>query len=85
MNPVPRTVSWSEIVGSLQSKAPVGSAEPHPLPLPSYQDYRFNQDAGADKYLDWKMESFTEPPPLVCLGEAGSGGIELFMQPLCLN
>lgn len=54
-------------------------------PIPSCQDCRFNQDAGADKYLDWAMESSTEPPALVCLGEAGSGGIELFVQPPCLN
>lgn len=54
-------------------------------PIPSCQDCRFNQDAGADKYLDWAMESSTEPPALVCLGEAGSGGIKLFVQPPCLN
>jgi len=65
----------------------VGNAKapPSPVPFPRNQDYRFNQDAGADKCLDWVMESSTEPPPLVCWGEAGNGEIKLFMQPPCLN
>lgn len=33
-NSVPQTASRSEIVGPLRSEAPVGSAEPHPLPHP---------------------------------------------------
>lgn len=36
-------------------------------PFPGNWDYRFNQGAGADKYLERVMESSTEPP-LVCWG-----------------
>lgn len=38
-----------------------------PDPYPGNWDYRFNQGAGADKYLERVMESSTEPP-LVCWG-----------------
>lgn len=65
----------------------MGNTKPSPFPYSSLgnQDYGFNEDAGADKYLDWVMESSTEPPLLMYWGEAGSGEIKLFLQPPCLS